>query len=650
MPARPRADTRRRLRPTRRSAGPAPRGCAGSPGRSRIRAQPRSVRRPPRRPGEPRRRRLARARSLRRAQPTPARGRASRATWAPYAEHERAPTTATPGSDSSAAVPADEEIRRRIVQLREQRRITRARAWQFVRTELTSTSRAPSETGTRAPRPRARHRRFRWPASAAIVAATRATRARPRPESGRESTARASSSAPGFEGSADRGASRQPRSTRSRTAADDGSPGDPPSSVARARGTWTTRSKRSSSARESLSRYAASRCGEQEHSAAGSPRPPQGQRFIVPTSTNRAGKTALSLHAGDCDRPVLERLPQAPRAPAGRTPRSSSRKSTPRCARRRLAGTWPWAASADDRRRRRGVVRRAERRPVDKRPARRASRPATEWMRVTSSACSIVSSGRMPGQPAGKHRLPRPGRAGEEKVVPARRRQLERATGALLAPHVGEVGPARSVASGRADRRHEARRCRAGRHPPPRGARPESARSPASAASGADSGGQMSRSRPARRAASAATSAPGTGRTRPSSASSPSAACWASRSAGIWCEAASTARAMGRSKPDPSFRSPAGARLTVMPPQRPLELRAALSRCGRAPSPPGTPCQEGRRSRTWAPRAEGGPRPRRAEPRARRGHEWWRAQAHLEATPRKRARAGAGCTETAQNR
>ena len=44
-----------------------------------------------------------------------------------------------------------------------------------------------------------------------------------------------------------------------------------------------------------------------------------------------------------------------------------------------------------------------------------------------------------------------PGRAREQKVVPARRRQLERATGALLAPHVGEVGTSRSVAPFRPD-------------------------------------------------------------------------------------------------------------------------------------------------------------------------------------------------------
>ena len=43
---------------------------------------------------------------------------------------------------------------------------------------------------------------------------------------------------------------------------------------------------------------------------------------------------------------------------------------------------------------------------------------------------------------------------------------------------------------------------------------------------------------------------------------------------GIWRDAARTASAIGRSNPEPSLRRPAGARLTVMPPQRPLELGA----------------------------------------------------------------------------
>src|SRR4051812_11976185 len=92
------------------------------------------------------------------------------------------------------------------------------------------------------------------PASKAIVRATRATRARPRAESGSRSTARLSSSFAAVDrvSGSPRARSRAP-ATRSRTASEC-SPGAPSSSRARGRGTVTTRSKRSSSARDSLSR------------------------------------------------------------------------------------------------------------------------------------------------------------------------------------------------------------------------------------------------------------------------------------------------------------------------------------------------------------------------------------------------------------
>ena len=77
---------------------------------------------------------------------------------------------------------------------------------------------------------------------------------------------------------------------------------------------------------------------------------------------------------------------------------------------------------------------------------------------------------------------------------------------------------------------------------------------------------------PARRAPSAAARTPPTGRTRPSSASSPSAACPASAVAGICREAARIASAIGRSKPEPSFRRPGRSEVDGDPPDRPLEL------------------------------------------------------------------------------
>ena len=62
----------------------------------------------------------------------------------------------------------------------------------------------------------------------------------------------------------------------------------------------------------------------------------------------------------------------------------------------------------------------------------------------------------------------------------------------------------------------------------------------------------------------AAVSAPLMGRTSPLNESSPKTSSVASRSMGIWPDAASTPSAMGRSKRPPSFGRSAGARLTVI--------------------------------------------------------------------------------------
>jgi len=103
---------------------------------------------------------------------------------------------------------------------------------------------------------------------------------------------------------------------------------------------------------------------------------------------------------------------------------------------------------------------------------------------------------------------------------------------------------------------------------------------------------------------------PGNGTDTAVERSSPNAATPSSASAGNWCDAARTARAIGRSKPDPSLRRPAGARLTVIRRDRELKLRggdAAADAFLRSPDRPGRPV---RRSRTTAPRAVGAPRPR----------------------------------------
>ena len=163
------------------------------------------------------------------------------------------------------------------------------------------------------------------PERAATVAATRATFARPRAESGRESTARSRSRT-----AARRKArlvpapplpppppSPPPRAPRGRRA-----PGSAPAERRR-RG----RSGQAAPARacRGTRRVAA---GEHEHSAAGSPLAPQGQRFMVPTSRMCAGKT----HCPGRGRSPRTRLPaagEAPREQADENSPSSSRRRTP---------------------------------------------------------------------------------------------------------------------------------------------------------------------------------------------------------------------------------------------------------------------------------------------------------------------------------
>ena len=187
-------------------------------------------------------------------------------------------------------------------------------------------------------------------------------------------------------------------------------------------------------------------------------------------------------------------------------------------------------------------------------------------MRVTSSASSRASVGRMPGKSPGEHRLPGSRRAHQQEVVRAGCGDLERASGALLAAQVGEIrnravldralvdrlegGRSRCVrGSTRRPRRDaERRRARFRRAPPPAPTR--------------------QRTRDVAVPRGALPRQPRASRRRdgcvPSSASSPTAACSASRSGGSCLVAPRTASEIGRSNPDPSFRSAAGARFTVM--------------------------------------------------------------------------------------
>ena len=215
--------------------------------------------------------------------------------------------------------------------------------------------------------------------------------------------------------------------------------------AARGRGTVTTRSKRSRSARESFVAERASRCGEHEHSAAGSPRPPQGQRFIVATSWKRAGKTRPPDDARDGDDAVLERLAERlerrPLELGQLVEQQDAAVGEARLARRGAA------TAADDRRpsTRCGAARGTAARSISAPSG--ASTPATEWMRVTSSACVGVERRQDPRQAPREHRLAGARRAGEQQVVPAGGGELERAPRPLLAAYVGEVRARR--ASGR---------------------------------------------------------------------------------------------------------------------------------------------------------------------------------------------------------
>ena len=184
-------------------------------------------------------------------------------------------------------------------------------------------------------------------------------------------------------------------------------------------------------------------------------------------------------------------------------------------------------------------------------------------------------------------------------------RDLERPPRPLLPAHVGEVGHRPPVEGVRVDRiEARARRSRRGSTRPPRPRCSTGTGSmPASAASAADSAAQTSRVETRATALLRRRRAcPTTGRMRPSSASSPTAACSASRSGGSCLVAASTASEIGRSKPEPSFRSAAGARLTVIrrfsghssdAETTPLRTRCFASWQARSASPtmakPGTP-------------------------------------------------------------
>ena len=270
------------------------------------------------------------------------------------------------------------------------------------------------------------------------------------------------------------------------------------------------------------------------------------------------GKDDPAGGARDRDEAVLQRLPQ--RLERGSRELGQLVEEQHAAVREaRLARTQSRFA-ADDRRGRRAVIARGTA------GSRRADAPAVAVRRPSGRA-----SPRAPppdragaGCPAAatEHRLARAGGPPSSRLWPpaaaissARRARSCPRTSARSGTTTGAAPFTGSTGSGSSSpRRYATASARW---------RTRTGSTPASAASAADSDGHSSRSSPILRAPSATASTPPTGRSRPSSASSPTDACRSSSSRGTCRDAASTASAIGRSKPEPSFRSSAGARLTV---------------------------------------------------------------------------------------
>ena len=242
---------------------------------------------------------------------------------------------------------------------------------------------------------------------------------------------------------------------------------------------------------------------------------------------------------------------------------------------------------------------------------RRAGRRSL-WIRVTSSASSGVSGGRIAGRRRASIVLPVPGGPSQEQVVAAGRRDLERATPARRAratsagrrpPRAAPGRPAAGVAGGAASRRRPARSADLVQRPAPRRRR---SRPPAPPRRRARAGTTRPSSRLAR-APSATASAPRHGADLPAQRQLPEhGAARPARAAGTCPLAASTPTASARSKPGPDLAQVRGREV------------------GRDPAAAGTRSRSSgaRRARARATRA---PRRREADDRER-----GQARAHVD--------------------
>ena len=423
----------------------------------------------------------------------------------------RAAARADDATDGRARISAGPPRRcsraRRIVELGQERRI----AAPAPRDDgIASRRRAPAASGRRAPRRRAAASIASAPASAAIVAATRATRARPRPRAGSVSTAReraAPRASPPSRGARLAQTRAQPRSTRSRTAAERLARARVELPPARPRHVHDQVEAVEERPRElhAVGGQPLRRAGALDRRVAARA---AGAEVHRPDEHEARRKDRLARRPARPRRRRPRAAGAAPRAPAGGTPGSSSRSRTPWWARLTSPGRGP-GPPPDDRGRRRRVVRRPEGRAVDERVRRRedARRPSGSGSPRAPGRASAAGGSRAAGAPASSS----PCRAGRRAGRCGARRRRSRGPAAPAPARARRRGPGRSRSSA-TRRRLDGARLEArpgGRRRPRRGGGAAPARSPASAASGADSCGQSRRVSPARRAASAATIAPG---------------------------------------------------------------------------------------------------------------------------------------------
>ncbi len=222
--------------------------------------------------------------------------------------------------------------------------------------------------------------------------------------------------------------------------------------------------------------------------------------------------------------------------------------------------------------------------------------PAMPWIRVTSIASARDSGGRIDGSRCASIVLPVPGGPASKRLWPP--------AAAIASARSGPPWPrtsARSRAGPRAPSRHHRRMAAAGRRSPRAGSpRPRRGRRrrrrpgprpvPPPARGRRAAQGRPSQQRPCPRPPRARHD---TDAARRPARGSPKTATRSRTDAGSWPTAASTPQATARSKPGPSLRSAAGARLTVIrragnskPELRIAErTRSRDSRTARSPSP-----------------------------------------------------------------